>query len=133
MRARSAARRARSGGRRHGASRCGRHRSPSARPGTHDMGSAVMEHTDNTLGLVMLGGGVAAASALAWRAHRTRPTDATATVSSTEWVHPVPTLDDRFPVVSNPFRAIASSDGQRGQHLGVDLMYRRRDARDLVA
>jgi hypothetical protein len=86
---------------------------------------------DNALGVVMLGGGVAAASALAWSAanRRTNRTAASAAV----WVHPVPSLGDRIAVVSNPFRANASADGKRGQHLGADLMYRRRDARDLIA
>ncbi len=105
-----------------------------------------MEHTDNTLGIVMLGSGVAAASALAWRAHRMRPTDAAAIdaikgraetgasmLSTSAWVHPVPSLGDRSAVVSNPFRAKVSADGKPGQHLGTDLMYRRRDARDLIA
>ena len=86
---------------------------------------------DNTVGLVMLGGGAAAAGALAWRAYRSRKDNSTAIAS--QWVHPVPSLGDRSAVISNPFRANASSDGKQGQHLGADLMYRRRDARDLIA
>jgi hypothetical protein len=86
---------------------------------------------DNALGLVVLGGGVVAASALAWGA-ATRRTN-TSAASAAAWVHPVPSLGDRIAVISNPFRANASADGKRGQHLGADLMYRRRDARDLVA
>jgi hypothetical protein len=85
---------------------------------------------DHTVGLVLLGGGAAAAGALAWRAYRSRQSNSTATMS--QWVHPVPSLGDRSAVISNPFRANASSDGER-QHLGADLMYRRRDARDLIA
>lgn len=89
-----------------------------------------MSADDNSLGLVMLGGGVAAATALAWRgANRA---DAS-TAPSPVWVYPVPSLDGRLAVVSSPFRARASDDGKRTQHLGVDLMYRRRDARDVVA
>jgi hypothetical protein len=86
---------------------------------------------DNALGLIVLGGGVAAASALAWRAANRRADASTTTAPL--WVHPVPTFDDRLAVVSNAFRARASDDGRAAQHLGVDLMYRRRDARDLIA
>ena len=86
---------------------------------------------DNALGVVVLGGGVAAASALAWGAANRRAD--TSTTRAQLWVHPVPTLDARLAVVSNPFRARASDDGKATQHLGVDLMYRRRDARDLIA
>jgi hypothetical protein len=86
---------------------------------------------DNTLGLVVLGGGVVAASALAWRAAPRRADPSTE--GSPVWAYPVPSLDDRLAVVSNPFRARVSDDGKATQHLGVDLMYRRRDARDLIA
>lgn len=86
---------------------------------------------DNMLGLVILGSGVAAASALAWRVARRRADASTA--PSSVWVYPVPSLDDRFAIVSNPFRARASDDGKLTQHLGVDLMYRRRDVRDVTA
>ena len=86
---------------------------------------------NNILTLLMLGGGVAAASALAQRvaSHRSEASIA----PSSDWIYPVPSLDDRFAVVSNPFRAHASDDGKLTQHLGVDLMYRRRDARDVTA
>ena len=85
---------------------------------------------DNALGVVVLGGGVAAASALAWSAANRRADTST---SAPLWVHPVPSLDDRLAVVSNQFRARTADDGKATQHLGVDLMYRRRDARDLIA
>ena len=85
----------------------------------------------NALGMVVLGGGLAAATALAWPAtRRVRPSG---TSDAPVWVHPVPNLGDRLAVASNPFRATESSDGKRGQHLGADLMFRRRDARDLIA
>lgn len=93
------------------------------------------------LGSLLLGGTVAAAGVLAWRASKrtredkpndpppvTEPTPSTAT-----WVHPVPNLDGRIAVVSNEFRARDAADGRANQHLGVDLMYRRRDVRDLIA
>ncbi len=97
---------------------------------------------DNSLGLLVMGGGAFAASALAWRAGReTRTPTAsndfavsdTLTASGGAWIYPVPSLGDRLPIVSNEFRAQASSDGKAYQHLGADLMYRRRDARDLTA
>jgi hypothetical protein len=82
---------------------------------------------DSSLGLLVLGGGVAAAGALWWR--RARPTASVAVEPLLAgWTVPVPTLADRPVVVSNEFRA---SDPH--QHLGVDLMFRRRDAHDLVA
>jgi hypothetical protein len=40
-------------------------------------------------------------------------------------VFPVPSLGDRAAVISNPFKV--------GAHLGVDIMFKRRDARDLIA
>ncbi len=88
---------------------------------------------DDALGLVMLGGGVAAAGALAWRARRRASAPAVDTARGAAWIHPVPALGERMAVVSNPFRARASSDGNAREHLGADLMYRRRDARDLIA
>lgn len=91
---------------------------------------------DNTMGLVMLGGGVAAASLAAWsaatrRARAVRSNRETTGANASIWLHPVPTISDRLAVISSPFRAQASSDTR--EHLGVDLMYRRRDARDLIA
>jgi hypothetical protein len=85
---------------------------------------------DRTLGLLVVGGGVAAAGALLWRRSRlssVRPAEEMPSFAG--WVVPVPTIGDRPVVVSNPFHA----DNDAHQHLGVDLMFRRRDARDLVA
>jgi hypothetical protein len=84
---------------------------------------------DRSLGFLVLGGGVAAAGALLWRHKRA----AARTVEVIEptlagWTVPVPTLGDRQAVVSNEFRT-----NDPHQHLGVDLMFRRRDSRDLVA
>jgi len=93
----------------------------------------VSPRNDDALGLVMLGGGVAAAGALAWREGRRTSAPAEGTVRGTAWIHPVPTLGERQAVVSNPFRAPVSANGKTREHLGVDLMYRRRDARDLSA
>lgn len=96
--------------------------------------------SDDAIDLVVLGGGIAAASALAWRwMHRaldkmqlTTPTVRTLDeVTSAPWIFPVPNLGDRPASISNAFRADAS--GGARQHLGADLMFRRRDARDLIA
>lgn len=92
-----------------------------------------MMRDDDTLGLLALGGGAAALTALRWR--RARDTSlpaASVLVTKAAWVHPVPNLGDRVAVVSNPFRAALSPDGKSRQHLGVDLMFRRSDARDLI-
>lgn len=91
---------------------------------------------DDALGLILLGGGATAVGALAWRAKRSASApaaDTASTASGAAWIHPAPTLGERPAVVSNPFRARASSDGKAREHLGVDLMYRRKDTRDLVA
>src|SRR5690606_13694969 len=96
---------------------------------------AAMMHDDDALGLLALGGGAAALTALGWR--RVRDTSpllpaASVLVTKAAWVHPVPNLVDRVAVVSNPFRPASSSVGKPRQHLGVDLMFRRIDARDLI-
>lgn len=95
------------------------------------MGDAVTARADNTFGVVLLGGSIAAASTLALQRSRRH----SALVSSTTWVHPVPSLDNgrRLAVISNDYRARTSDKGKAREHLGVDLMYRRRDARDLIA
>ncbi|MGE0404025.1 MAG: peptidoglycan DD-metalloendopeptidase family protein [Kofleriaceae bacterium] len=81
---------------------------------------------DDALGMILLGGGI---SALIWGATRSRSRSTTTTVPvgvhEGTWVFPVPSLGDRPAVVSNPFKASA--------HLGVDIMFKRRDARDLIA
>ena len=97
---------------------------------------------DDTLGLLFVGGGVAAASAFALRANRwastpTASNEPTVSIrppaSDAAWIHPVPSLGERLAVTSSEFRAQASADGKARQHLGADLMYRRRDARELIA
>jgi hypothetical protein len=80
---------------------------------------------DSSLGLLVVGGGLA--GALLWRRSRTQP-GAVPSPSLAGWVVPVPTLGGRSVVVSNEFRATDPH-----QHLGVDLMFRRREAHDLVA
>lgn len=83
---------------------------------------------ESSLGLVALGGGVAV-GALLWRRLRSTPPSSDGpAVELTGWTVPVPTLGDRAVVVSNGFRA-----NDPHQHLGIDLMFRRRDARDLMS
>jgi hypothetical protein len=85
---------------------------------------------DRSLGFLLLGGGVAAAGVVLWRHKRTTTPSAVDAIDPllAGWSFPVPTLGDRSAVVSNEFRA-----NDPTQHLGVDLMFRRRDARDLVS
>jgi hypothetical protein len=83
---------------------------------------------------LVLGGG--AVAALAWR-YRHRASGPSAPpvgipAASAPWVFPVPTFADREAVISNGFRSPPQADG-RATHLGVDLMFPRRDARDLIA
>jgi hypothetical protein len=79
----------------------------------------------DALGLLLLGGGV---SALVWGATRSRSRSTTTptpiSIPVGTWVFPVPSLGDRTAVISNPFKSSA--------HLGVDIMFKRRDARDLM-
>lgn len=82
---------------------------------------------DDGLGMLLLGGGI---SALVWGATRSRSRSHSSPTTPSDvpagaWVFPVPTLDDRPAVISNPFKASV--------HLGVDIMFKRRDARDLIA
>jgi hypothetical protein len=99
---------------------------------------------DDAIGLLVLGGGAAVASALAWRSIRPAPATAStmrqvappgralgANIASATWIHPVPNLGDRRAVTSDGFRAVASPTAR--QHLGADLMFRRRDTRDLIS
>jgi len=88
---------------------------------------------DRSLGLV-LGGGVVAVGVLLWRRSRTAAPKSEGLVSPplVGWTVPVPTLGDRPVVVSNEFHVGTQANDPR-EHLGVDLMFRRRDPRDLIA
>lgn len=98
---------------------------------------------DDTIGLLVVGGGVAAASALAWRSMHPAPANATSATPperafvathARSWIYPVPNLGDRRAVISDGFGSPRTrADGSKETHLGADLMYRRRDARDLIA
>lgn len=98
-----------------------------------------MAKADDTTGILVLGGGFAAAGAYALYTRKCTPAALAASSGPTvdyapaAWVHPVPSLGERPAVTSNPFRATASADGKAAQHLGADLMFRRKDARDLIA
>ncbi|MBL9012633.1 MAG: M23 family metallopeptidase, partial [Myxococcales bacterium] len=78
------------------------------------------------------------AGALGWRSYRRSTSGGKGTfpvpgASFATWIDPLPSLDARVAVVSNPFRGPESTEQAARQHLGVDLMFRRSDARDLVA
>ncbi len=96
---------------------------------------------DHALGVLLVGGGLAGVSALALSASRRTITFTSSddlvsnppAASGATWIHPVPSLGERLAVTSSEFRAQASADGKLRQHLGADLVYRRRDARDLIA
>ncbi len=81
--------------------------------------------TDDGLNVLLFGGGVAAASVLAWGTARPPVWSSPSLETNSTWIYPVPTLDDRPAVISNPFAA--------DKHLGADIMFRRRDARDLIS
>jgi hypothetical protein len=87
---------------------------------------------DRSLGFV-LGGGVVAAGVLLWRRSRTTAASERLVLPPlVGWTVPVPTLSDRPVVVSNEFHR-GTKAGDPREHLGVDLMFRRRDARGLIA
>ncbi len=100
-----------------------------------------MKANRQALPLLALGGGAAVAVWLARsRAART-PAVAPAvdlrpigTPPAGAWVFPVPSLGDRLAEVSDGFDSPRTfPDGTKGKHLGVDVMFRRRSARDLIA
>ncbi|MGN6105499.1 MAG: peptidoglycan DD-metalloendopeptidase family protein [Kofleriaceae bacterium] len=81
--------------------------------------------------LVLLGGG--ALAALLARTRGKRAESAALVPPTAAWVFPVPSLGDRHPVTSDGFGSPRTrSDGKSEKHLGADLMFRRRDARDLT-
>lgn len=91
--------------------------------------------SERSFGLLALGGSAAAIGTLLWRRSRSS-IQAThgegASPSFVGWVVPVPNLEERPAVVSNEFR-VGSGPTDPREHLGVDLMFQRRDARDLIA
>lgn len=104
----------------------------------------------NRLDVAFLGGALGVAGALAWQLRRPAAdaravTNASAGSPSSiaagapaaadrgRWIYPVPSLGARTAVISNPFRARAADSGSPAAHLGADLMFRRSDARELVA
>ena len=100
----------------------------------------------DALSLLALGGGVAAAAALLTRRRQAEGStfpgavqddpanDLIAQASTSAWVFPVPDLGDRQAEVSSGFGTPRTDpDGTKRKHLGADLMFKRRDARDLIA
>lgn len=103
-----------------------------------------MSASTDALPLVALGGGVVAAVLVARLRDangmnvattlRERAAMDAATAHRAAWVFPVPSLGDRHAVISDGFGSPrARANGSKEKHLGADLMYRRRDARDLIA
>ena len=96
----------------------------------------------DALPLLALGGGAALAAVWLARSRAARTTalggsaelPRIATSPTSAWVFPVPSLGDRLAEVSDGFDSKRTfPDGTKGKHLGVDLMFRRRSARDLIA
>lgn len=104
-----------------------------------------MTTSSDVLPLVALGGGVvvaalvarsrdASATNIAMGTHHDRVDLGVQTSQQPVWVFPVPSLGDRHAVISDGFGSPRTrADGSKEKHLGADLMYRRRDARDLIA
>jgi len=100
----------------------------------------------DALSLLALGGGAGAAAALLTRRRQAEgatfpgatqddpANDLIAQASTSAWVFPVPDLGDRQAEVSSGFGTPRTDpDGTKRKHLGADLMFKRRDARDLIA
>jgi hypothetical protein len=96
----------------------------------------------NAFPYVAVGGGVALAALWYARSRSARASALGATVERSAigtapangWVFPIPSLGDRVAEVSDGFDSPRTyPDGSKHKHLGVDLMFRRRSARDLIA
>ena len=96
----------------------------------------------NAFPYVALGGGAALAALWYARSHSARASALGASLEraplesapANGWVFPVPSLGDRVAEVSDGFDSPRTfPDGTKGKHLGVDVMFRRRGARDLIA
>ena len=101
-----------------------------------------MKKDRDALPLLALGGGAALAAVWFARSRAARTTAVGATIELPQtttppagpWVFPVPSLGDRLAEVSDGFDSPRTfPDGTKGRHLGVDVMFRRRSARDLIA
>lgn len=93
-----------------------------------------MTRDADALPMLALGGGVVAATALLMRSRNQDPVSTISGSPVAAWVFPVPSLGDRHAVISDGFGSPRTRpDGSKEPHLGSDLMYRRRDARDLIA
>jgi hypothetical protein len=101
-----------------------------------------MKAERDALPFLALGGGAALAAVWFARSRASRASAIGAAVDRPQlatpppgaWVFPVPTLGDRLAQVSDGFDSPRTfPDGTKGKHLGVDVMFRRRSARDLIA
>ena len=104
-----------------------------------------MSTSSDALPLVALGGGVGGAALVA-RSRDAHSMDVATTTQHDRvdlgattghraaWIFPVPSLAERHAVISDGFGSPRTrADGSKEKHLGADLMFRRRDARDLIA
>ena len=103
--------------------------------------------TDSDVLPILAFGGAVAATALILRSRdrsaitagtsppADRPAVSTAvSAAPSAWVFPVPSLGDRRAVISDGFDSPRTDpDGTKHKHLGADLMFKRRDASDLIA
>ncbi len=101
-----------------------------------------MKATREALPLLVLGGGAAVAAVWLARSRAARMATVAPAVDPRPieptpvgaWVFPVPSLGDRLADVSDGFDSLRTfPNGSKGKHLGVDVMFRRRGARDLIA
>ena len=101
-----------------------------------------MKADRDALPLLALGGGAALAAMWLARSRAARTSANGAAVDRPQvqtpppgaWVFPVPSLGDRLAEVSDGFNSPRTlPDGTKVKHLGVDVMFRRRSARDLIA
>jgi len=101
-----------------------------------------MSNDRSAFPLVALGGGAALAAVWLARSRAARTAVVAPAVDlrpigtppAGAWVFPVPSLGDRLAEVSDGFDSPRTfPDGTKGKHLGVDVMFRRRGARDLIA
>lgn len=84
--------------------------------------------------LLVGAGALAATVAAASRAPSNAPSNATPEHDGETWVWPLPSWSGYPPAISDGFGTWRTdASGKRIQHMGVDLMYARRGARDQVA
>jgi len=101
-----------------------------------------MSTDSDVLPILAFGGAVAAAALILRSRERSAVTAGTSppadqpvdSAAPSAWVFPVPSLRERLAVISDGFDSPRTDpDGTKHKHLGADLMFKRRDANDLIA